>query len=351
MKTNCTVKKYVTIGLMLIAGITGSNSVMAFENDLVRIKNLSGEWKFSIGEREEWISSNYNDANWESIQVPSPWEDQGFYGYNGFGFYRKGFTVSSEYKNKNLYLILGYIDDVDETYLNGKKIGSTGTFPPNYNTAYNAKRIYRIPKELVNYNGTNILAVKVYDSYQAGGIVGGDIGIYINPYEIPVDLNLEGEWKFRTGDFLDRKSINYNDSKWDKIIVPAKWEDQGYRDYDGYAWYRKSFYLKGSFKEETVVLVLGKIDDVDEVYVNGVKVGMTGDFTDRENQSIPTGQHYQALRGYYFPASLLKSNQNNTIAIRVYDSGGDGGIYEGPVGLVSQSRYIEYWRDRKKMKH
>ncbi len=349
MRTNYTFWKFTLISLILnVLIVTG---LVASNYNLIRIKNLSGSWKFSIGEREEWVSAAYNDTDWETIMVPSPWENQGFYGYNGFGFYRKTFTLSNEYKDKSLYFVLGYIDDVDETYLNGKKIGSTGTFPPNYNTAYNAKRIYRVPKELINFNGPNILAVKVYDSYQAGGIVSGNIGIYINPFEIPLDASLEGEWKFQTGDDLERKSINYNDSNWDKILVPAKWEDQGYRNYDGYAWYRKNFYYRGSFKEETLVLLLGKIDDVDEVYLNGVKIGMTGDFVNREGQRIPTGQQYQALRGYFFPANLLKKDQKNTIAIRVYDSGGDGGIYEGPVGFVSQTRYIKYWRDRKRLKH
>lgn len=347
MKKYNNIGKKTLISLLFIAWyVTGS---MASDDKLIRIKNLSGSWKFSIGEREEWSIPNFDDSGWENILVPSPWEDQGFYGYNGFGFYRKSFTIPNEYKDNNLYLVLGYIDDVDETYLNGKKIGSTGTFPPNYNTAYNAKRIYRIPKDLINYDKPNVIAVKVYDSYQAGGIVNGNVGIYINPNEIPLDASLEGTWKFQIGDDLDRKSLQYDDSKWDKLMVPGKWEDQGYRDYDGYAWYRKSFYYRGSFNDETLVLVLGKIDDVDEVYLNGVKIGMTGDFVDREGQKIPTGDHYRALRGYYFPANLLKKDEINTLSIRVYDSGGVGGIYEGPVGFVTQSHYIEYWRERKRI--
>ncbi len=350
MKIKCTIWNLITFSLIFLGSTANVKKVYGGGNELVRIKNLSGTWKFSIGERDEWISADYNDSDWENIYVPSPWEDQGFHGYNGFGFYRKSFTISSDYKDQSLYINLGYIDDVDETYLNGKKIGSTGTFPPAYSTAYNAKRLYKIPKGLINYNGPNLLAVKVYDSYQVGGIAGGDIGLYVNPYEIPVDLNLEGEWKFKLGDALERKSTQYNDSHWEKIMVPAKWEDQGFRDYDGYAWYRKSFYYRGNFREENLVLVLGKIDDVDEVYVNGVKVGMTGDFRDQEGKHLSTGQHYRALRGYYFSTNLLKKNQTNIIAIRVYDSGGSGGIYEGPVGIVSMSRYIDYWRDRKNMK-
>ncbi len=55
------------------------------------------------------------------------------------------------------------------------------------------------------------------------------------------------------------------------------------------------------------------------------------------------------LNGKQFNAQceLLKKNAENTIAIRVYDRVGEGGIYEGPVGIVSQSNYINFWRKKK----
>ena len=34
--------------------------------------------------------------------------------------------------------------------------------------------------------------------------------------------------------------------------------------------------------------------------------------------------------------------RNNTLAIRVYDGQGSGGIYEGPVGIMSTENYREY---------
>jgi hypothetical protein len=338
-------KELIVVTLSLFSLM--SSGFLSYAGDMVQVQNLSGDWKFTINEKDGWISTGYNDKEWVTVHVPSPWEDQGFYGYNGFGFYRKSFTVSDKLKDKTLYLILGYIDDVDETFLNGQKIGSTGTFPPGYNTAYNALRVYAIPANLLNFNGINTIAVKVYDSYQAGGIVSGKIGLYTSRYDIPLDINLQGKWKFRTGDDLSRKSWQYDDDNWDNIFVPAKWEDQGYRDYDGYAWYRKSFVYKGEFSDEEVVLILGKIDDVDQVYINGVLVASTGDFSDKPNRPVETGDRYSAFRGYYIPTGVLKKNQTNTIAVRVYDSGGEGGIYQGPVGFVSQPKYIQYWRERK----
>jgi sialate O-acetylesterase len=95
--------------------------------------------------------------------------------------------------------------------------------------------------------------------------------------------------------------------------------------------------------------MIGKIDDIDQVYINGTLVGSTGEFrTDSRFDDPATGQEYNAFRGYYLPEGLLKKNQKNVIAVRVFDSGGDGGIYEGPVGIITQTKYIEYWKKNKR---
>jgi sialate O-acetylesterase len=338
MRTFDLKKKFIIISVICALGLGGK--IYASEDNLVLLQSLKGPWLFSIGINEEWTTVKFNDSSWESIKVPSPWEDQGFNGYNGYGFYRKKINIPSTYKNRMLYLNMGYIDDVDEVYLNGHKIGSTGSFPPDYNTAYNAERIYYIPEEYIVFDGQNQIAVKVYDSEQQGGIVSGDIGLYGGKASVNFDVNLQSMWKFQPGDDMRRKESDYNDSGWGEILVPAKWEDQGYRDYDGAAWYRKSFVFPSTVANDKMVIVLGKIDDIDQVYINGVLVGSTGNFKDESSSD----QEWTAFRGYYIPDGLLKKGQKNVIAVRVIDTGGDGGIYEGPVGIISQTKYIEYWR-------
>ncbi len=334
--------------LLYITGMLAvSTNLYASYEKLSLLQSLKGDWLFSIGINDDWLSPSYDDSNWEKIRVPSAWEDQGFNGYNGYAFYRKKFTISSELKNRMLYLNMGYIDDVDEVYFNGRKIGSTGSFPPNYHTAYNAERVYYIPEEIIKFDGVNVIAVKVYDTEQAGGIVAGNIGIFGGRTPVKLDVNLQSLWKFSKGDDMQRKEINYNDSEWKEIFVPARWEDQGYRDYDGMAWYRKSFTFTGTSDDEHLVLVLGKIDDIDEVYINGTLIGSTGNIQ-RSRQVGNSGQEYNAFRGYYIPAGLLKKGQKNVIAVRVLDTGGEGGIYEGPVGLLTQKNYIEYWKSIRK---
>src|SRR5664279_1484521 len=98
----------------ILCFIVQNTKIYAGEENLVLLQSLKGNWLFSIGINEEWISPKFDDSKWESIKVPSPWEDEGFNGYNGFAFYRKKLNISSNYKGRMLYLNMGYIDDVDE---------------------------------------------------------------------------------------------------------------------------------------------------------------------------------------------------------------------------------------------
>jgi sialate O-acetylesterase len=313
---------------------------------MVREINLNGIWKFSIMHQEKWKNAEFDDSSWDELSTPGNWESQGYNGYDGYGFYRKKVTIPEELGESQLFLGLGYINDVDEVYLNGELIGSSGSFPPEYETAWKANRSYLIPESLIIKGGVNIIAVKVFDLHHDGGIIKGKLGIYRQEYPIKPIINLVGVWKFSTDSNDSFLEINYDDESWNDIIVPGRWEDQGYRGYDGCAWYRRRFEVNNSFNEETLVLLAGKIDDFDQIFINGEWVGESGPnggFISCEG--IPNSKYNKVDRAYIFPASLLKKG-TNIIAIRVIDESGSGGIYEGPVGIIGQSEFINYWKKR-----
>jgi hypothetical protein len=328
--------------LFLIIIFTSSITLLA--QNLARISDLRGQWKFSIGDNQEWSRKNFNDNDWETIRVPSSWENQGFHGYDGYAWYRKSFYLPKEFSGRSFVLQLGFIDDIDEVYINGNFIGRSGSFPPGYETAYNEFRRYSVPQKFLNLNNENVVAVRVYDSRLEGGIMNGDIGMYYWQ-TIIADYNLEGTWKFATGDDPKRSEISYNDKEWKEIVVPSLWEYQGYRNYDGFAWYRNVFSVPENLMDRKLVLLMGKIDDLDAVYINGVMVGSTGDL-----ENPHSGDEYQQFRGYYIPDGLLKEN-GNIIAVRVYDGYLGGGIYQGPVGLVRQEKYTKFWQSQRKKKN
>ncbi|NJK86115.1 MAG: glycoside hydrolase [Bacteroidales bacterium] len=308
--------------------------------NLKRIIPLSGYWKFSIGDDNKWSDPSLNDSDWDQIKVPGSWEEQGYNDYNGYAWYRKTFRVEEISTDEILYLLIGQIDDVEETYLNGKKIGNSGEFPPNFVTAYNWQRKYIIPKGLLKANSTNTIAIKVYDTFLGGGITGGRIGIYVDAdYEF-IDLRLDGKWKFKTGENKDWKLVNYDDKNWKQIDVPSDWEMQGYTDYDGFAWYRNKFKLPAGFDKNNLYLSLGKIDDEDDVFLNGQHIGSVFEL-EKDGEYRMSGYEYNARRIYKIPPALLNDGLN-VICIRVYDGQGRGGIYEGPIGIMSKENYRKY---------
>lgn len=311
-----------------------------------KIRNLKGSWQFAIGDNKEWSKPEYDDSKWDRIYAPSQWENQNYSNYNGYAWYRKSFRLSPKYTNDNLYLYLGRIDDVDEVYVNGKLIGSMGSYPPEYKSASRDFRKYCLPNDILDFKRDNLIAVRVYDNAKYGGIISGDLGIYMSDI-FPIDLNLEGDWKFQIKDSLLWKEVSYNDENWFNISLPGLWEEQGFKDYDGFAWYRKTFDLPNALKSEKLVVLLGKIDDIDQVYLNGKLLGSTGEF-DPQYGKITTNNHYKEFRGYYIPENIELKDTANLIAIRVYDARGSGGLYEGPVGLITQDNYTDYWYNKVK---
>ena len=178
---------------LLLVMVLGANPLSA--SKWGRVVNLKGLWHFSVGDDQRWANRDFDSRNWDKLQVPSNLDD--FYrGYNGYAWYRRNFDINTFPDQGELVLKLGQIDDVDEVFINGVKIGQTGSFPPNFKTAYNVERLYVIPEGILR-NENNLIAVRVYDTSGPGGIVGGDnIGIFYDNDHNLLSFDLSGKWKF-----------------------------------------------------------------------------------------------------------------------------------------------------------
>ncbi|MGH7454827.1 MAG: beta galactosidase jelly roll domain-containing protein, partial [bacterium] len=110
-------------------------------------------------------------------------------------------------------------------------------------------------------------------------------------------------------------------------------------------WYRTRFLLPQNLEKEKLILVLGKIDDVDQVYLNGKLLGKTGPWPDRAQYRGLYGDYYEEMRAYFIPPGMLLPGQENVIAVRVFDVMLHGGIWDGPVGLATRRQYLT-WQDR-----
>ena len=110
-------------------------------------------------------------------------------------------------------------------------------------------------------------------------------------------------------------ATDFNDINWKTIKTPIYWEQQGYTDIDGIGWYRKEIILNEVQSSANATLNLGKIDDADVTFVNGIEIGKTNG--------------YDKDRIYTIDSKILKPGKN-IIAVRVDDTGGNGGIYGDP---------------------
>jgi hypothetical protein len=318
--------------LFLILGTGTRASAQQFR----RLMDLRGEWRFEIGDDLRWADPSMKDAGWATLRVPGQWEEQGFPGYDGYAWYRKTINIPADWAQKQLYLDLGAIDDVDETYVNGQFIGFRGQFPPDYVTAYNESRSYCLPSQCLRPGEPNVIAVRVYDSQMGGGIVRGEPAIKELAHALAVDQPLPMTWKFEIGDNMAWSSPQFNDGDWERIRVPGFWETQGHKGYNGFAWYRVRFKLDPAISGQHLILFLGKIDDIDEAYLNGERIGKTG------TKYSYGGGEYRMWRAYTIPNDRIFSDRENVLAVRVFDGVALGGIYEGPIGIVRREKYLEW---------
>lgn len=134
---------------------------------------IGGPWRLRTGDDSTYGTRAFDEAAWDTIPVPGRWSDAGHPDYAGVAWYRTRFALppasQASTSGRPPYVELGRIDAVDETFINGAKVGQTGEFPPNERREPHAYRRYRVPPEALNWGGENVLAVRVFAGAKPGG--------------------------------------------------------------------------------------------------------------------------------------------------------------------------------------
>jgi len=174
------------------------DSIISYNGVVLPHLSLSNEWLFAIdkdnkGLTEKWYSNQkYYDkiakfsedfggatAGIDSdgtsrikININAGWEAQGYPDYDGYGWYFQTFKLNEEVKKANNKLLyFGGVDEEAWVYINGKlvfehTIAATGK-PAS--TLWNEPFMIDVTNVL-NQDGINNIAVRVYDSSNMGGI-------------------------------------------------------------------------------------------------------------------------------------------------------------------------------------
>ena len=170
------------------------NDTLTEEVALKRHQQKVNEWNDLVAKNDiglnantTWKDVNYDISDWKSIQLPQHWEEAGLPDFNGLVWFRKEIEIPESWKNQDLTVNLGPIDDVDVTWFNGQKIGNMDR--------YNQIRKYNISSSLVNISKNNI-SVRVLDTGGAGGFWGKPEQMKL--YSTSGDsISLAGEWYFQ----------------------------------------------------------------------------------------------------------------------------------------------------------
>ena len=109
---------------------------------------------------------------------------------------------------------------------------------------------------------------------------------------------------------------NFNVSKW-KNIKMGIWEEQGFSDYDGVAWYQIKFTMPDKIDCNAVEIFFEGIDESAWVWLNGIYLGSHDIGPEGWKEPFAVDCRKEILWG-----------KENVLTVRVYDAAYAGGIYK-----------------------
>ena len=147
------------------------------------IENFNGHWKFSlnVGAKENPEAPEYDDSGWRKLNLPHDWAIEGdFDEHNpsgtgggalpgGIGWYRKNFKVSKKDQGKIISIEFDGVYMNSSVWINGHLLG---TRPYGYISFSYDLTPY------INWEGNNVIAVKVDNSDQPNSRWYSGCGIY-----------------------------------------------------------------------------------------------------------------------------------------------------------------------------
>lgn len=147
-----------------------------------------------------WQQPALDDSAWATLRAPQYWEEQGLEDLDGVLWYRRAIELTASQANAAATLHLGLIDDCDESYLNGQRVGAT--------CGWDTPRHYALASGVLRA-GSNVLAVRVTDTGGGGGFHGEAAAMRLQTG--PDSIALAGDWKARVESTSAKEQLAPND--------------------------------------------------------------------------------------------------------------------------------------------
>ena len=136
-------------------------------------------------------------TDWTTLTVPGTWEShKNFEKHDGFAWYLCEVKIPESWRGRGAFLYVEKVDNACESFVNGIKVGVSGSLPPQYANGVENLHRYVIPDQTLRPGQVNTVAIRIFDEQGAGGFKGGPPQLIAGNEAII----LNGPWLFRTGD-------------------------------------------------------------------------------------------------------------------------------------------------------
>lgn len=197
--------------LSVSQGMTSADeaSVGAPSSQARIVQSWDAGWKFHMGDDQEARQVEFNDNDWQKLDVPHDWSIEGPFDENnpaggdggflptGVGWYRRHFTVPATQSGKRHFVQFDGVMANSDVWLNGRHLGhrSNGYVSFEYELT-----------DHVKYGGDNVLAVCADTSHQPASRWYAGSGIYRHVRLVSVDpLHVEYGGVFVTTPSVSRE--------------------------------------------------------------------------------------------------------------------------------------------------
>lgn len=233
-------------------------------------------------------------------------------------------------------------------------------------------RIYRSLIMIMSLTGYSLICYsQINASPKLGNKIFSTAGFYAVPSSDRTVNNFNPGWRFYKGDVKGAHQINFDDSQWQAANLPHGVEllsqnGSGGRNYQGKAWYRKSFSLPENSKTKKSVIYFEAVMGYAKVWVNGKVVAEhfggylpfavdVSDIThhnklnviavladNSDNKLYPPGKNQAGLDftyfgGIYRDTFLIQTNSVHITLRELSDTVAGGGIFAATLDVTDKN--------------
>lgn len=196
--------------IIILFAVTFFSIKVKAQNENPRIiKSFDSSWKFLKADTNGAEQTNFDDANWRSLNVPHDWSIEGPYDRNnttgrgggylpdGIGWYRKTFSLNEEYAKKLVFIDFEGIMANSDVWINGFHLGKR---PSGYSSFE-----YELTGHLnFGSDNKNVIAVRADNSVQPASRWYTGAGIYRHVHLIITNPVHVAHW----GSFITSSNVS-----------------------------------------------------------------------------------------------------------------------------------------------